>query len=177
MVTICWGSPTRVGCAATRRTNRVFDHLNAPAGLRAAPVAGPRGAEYARLNGRAGTGSRVAQSNPLAVSVNRATVRPGDILVATVHAIAGDVATPVDAYAVVETPAGGWISLQTDGPLQPGLVPIARAITLPTVTSPFVFPIPAGTPAGLCHWIAGLTTPGTLSLVWPLVSTPFTIAP
>lgn len=156
---------------------QVFDQFNAPADLRADAVAGPRWAEYVRLNGRAGTGGRVAQIDPLAVGVNQATVRAGETLVATVRATAGIVTSPVDAYVVVETPSGSVVSLQTNGRLQPGLVPIARAVTLPTGTLPFAFPIPAGAPAGLYRWIAGLTTPGTLSLVWPLVATPFMIAP
>ena len=140
-------------------------------------MAGPRWAEYVRLNGRAGTGGRVAQADPLAVAVNQASFRAGDTMVATVRASAGVLTTAVDAYVVVQTPGGELLSLEPRGALRPGLAPLARGVVLPSVAVPFVFPLPAGVPPGLYRWIAGVTAPGTLTLAWPLVFTPFTIVP
>ena len=67
-------------------------------------------------------------------------------MVATVQAVGGVVTQPIDAYVVVQT-GGGLLSLQLDGRLVPGLVPIARNIVLPTVAAPFAFPL-AGAPPG-----------------------------
>jgi hypothetical protein len=35
----------------------------------------------------------------------------------------------------------------------------------------------AGAPPGAYVWMAGVTTPGTLSLVSPIATTPFTVTP
>jgi hypothetical protein len=112
---------------------------------------------------------------PLSVTLNQPTLTRGDVLVATVHAAAGVVTTPADAYVVVQVP-GGFLSLQLNGHLVPGLVPIARDVMVPTVSIPFSFPL-TGAPPGNYVWLAGLTRPGTLDLVAPLASAPFTIVP
>ena len=117
----------------------------------------------------------VVPALPLSVTLNQSTFTTGDVLVATVNVVGGVVTTPVDAYVVVQVP-GGFLSLQIDGRLVPGLVPIARAVVLPTLAVPFSFPL-AGAPPGAYAWIAGVTAPGTLSLAAPLSQTPFTITP
>lgn len=112
---------------------------------------------------------------PLTVTLNSTSFRPSDTMVATVQAVAGLVPGPIDAYVVIQ--AGGvLLSLQLDGRLVPGLVPIARGIILPTIAAPFAFPL-AGAPPGAYTWLAGATTPGTLTLVAPIASTPFAITP
>lgn len=121
------------------------------------------------------TGSVGPPAVPLAVTLNQTTFRPGDTLIATVRAVGGVVASPVDAYVVVQA-GGAWLSLQLDGRLVPGLVPIARRVVLPSVDVPFAFPL-AGVPPGSFAWVAGLTLPGSLSLVAPLQTTPFAIVP
>ncbi len=121
-----------------------------------------------------GTASGAA-TLPLSVSLNRATFQPSDTLVATVQAVGGLVTVPIDAYVVLQ--AGGAIySLQLDGRLVPGLVPLARNVVVPTGSAAFSFPL-AGAPPGTYTWIAGVTSAGTLSLLAPLASTPFTITP
>ena len=117
-----------------------------------------------------------SQSVPLSVSLNKATFSRGETLVSTVNAVGGLINTPVDAYVVVDTGGGGFLSLQLDGRLVPGLVPIARGLVLPTVSAPFAFPL-AGAPPGAYTWMAAVTTPGTLTLVSPVASTPFMIVP
>ena len=112
---------------------------------------------------------------PLSVTLNQASFRPGDTMVATVQAVGGLVPVAVDAYVVVQA-GGALLSLQLDGRLVPGLVPIARNIVLPTVAAPFAFPL-AGAPPGSYTWLAGVTTPGTLTLVAPIASTTFSITP
>ena len=115
-------------------------------------------------------------SSPISVTLNKTTFSSTDTLVATVTAVGGVIAVPVDAYVVVEVAGGAFLSLQLDGRLVPGLTPIARNIMLPSVAVPFAFPL-AGAPPGSYRWLAAVTSPGTLTLVSPLASTPFTIAP
>lgn len=116
-----------------------------------------------------------ALATPLSVSLNQTTFTRSQTMVATVNAVAGQVTTPIDAYVVVQ--AGGLLlSLQLDGRLVPGLVPIARGIVLPTVSAPFAFPL-AGAPPGNYQWLAAVTAPGTLALVSPIAATPFTVVP
>lgn len=122
-----------------------------------------------------GCATAAAGTLPLSVLVNQPSYRQGDTMVATVRAVGGLVPSAVDAYVVVQ--AGGvLLSLQLDGRLVPGLVPIARGIVLPTVSAPFAFPL-AGAPPGTYTWLAGVTTPGSLALVAPLASTTFTVTP
>ncbi len=111
---------------------------------------------------------------PLSVSLTKDTFSTAETLVATVQARAGVVPTPVDAYIVVQKPDGSMTSLQTDGRLVPGLVPIARGLLLPTTTLNFSFAL-AGVPPGNYLWLAGVTSPGTLTTVTPVASTPFRI--
>jgi hypothetical protein len=125
-------------------------------------------------NEACGTASGTA-TLPLSVTLNQTSFRTSDTMVATVQAVGGVVPGAVDAYVVVQA-GGALLSLQLDGRLVPGLVPIARNIALPTVAAPFAFPL-AGAPAGSYTWLAGVTTPGTLTLVAPIASTPFTITP
>lgn len=112
---------------------------------------------------------------PLSVSLNKSTFTRSDTLVATVTAVAGVVTEPIDAYVVLEA-GGGYYSLQLDGRLVPGLIPLARGVVLPNGSAPFSFPL-SGAPPGTYTWIAGVAAPGTASLLSPLVSTPFTITP
>lgn len=111
---------------------------------------------------------------PLSVSLPKTTYLSTETLVLSVNAVGGLVNTPVDAYVVVDAGGGGFLSLQLDGRLVPGLVPIARGIVLPTISAPFGLPL-AAAPPGSYTWMAAVTTPGTLSLVSPIVSTPFTV--
>lgn len=112
---------------------------------------------------------------PLAVSLNGSTFTRNDTLVATVRATAGLVAAPVDAYVVVQA-GGSFLSLQLDGRLVPGLVPLARGVVVPTAAVSFAYPL-AGVPPGAYAWIAAVTAPGTLTPLSPLVTAPFTISP
>ncbi|MFN7978206.1 MAG: fibronectin type III domain-containing protein [Vicinamibacterales bacterium] len=120
-------------------------------------------------------GTAAGTASPLSVTLNKASFRANETMVATVNAVGGVVPTAVDAYVVVQ--AGGvLLSLQLDGRLVPGLVPIARGLVLPTVSAPFAFPL-AGAPTGAYTWLAGVTQPGTLTLVAPLASAAFTVTP
>jgi hypothetical protein len=112
----------------------------------------------------------------LRVSMNQATFTSSDLLVATVDAVAGVAPSAVDAYVVVQLPQGGYLSLQLNGSLVPGLVPIARGVVVPTVSLPFTFPLARASP-GSYAWLAAVTVPGTLQAVGAIVRTPFAIVP
>jgi hypothetical protein len=120
-----------------------------------------------------GVGSQ--PSFPIAVVVNQAALRRSDTLVVEVRAVAGVVSTPVDAYVVVQA-AGSHYSLQLDGRLVPGLVPIARHVVVPSATLAFAFPL-ADAPLGHHAWHAAVTVPGTLTPMAPIATTAFSIVP
>jgi len=124
-------------------------------------------------NEACGTPSAAAGAS-LTVTLPKTTYLSTETMVLTVNAVGGLVNTPIDAYVVVQDASGGYMSLQMNGGLVPGLVPIARGIVLPTVNAPFGLPL-AGAPPGSYTWLAALTSPGSLTVVSPIVSTPFTI--
>ena len=165
------------GLRGDESDQQIYDYFNAPAELRADAVAGPRWVDYVRLNARSGSGGRVAQVDPLGVALNQATFRTGEAMIATVHAEAGLVTRPVDAYVVMQLPFGGFVSLQPNGQLRPGLAPIARGVVVPTATVSYTFPIGPAVPPGLYAWVTALTQPGTFTLEWPLLYRAFQIAP
>lgn len=130
----------------------------------------------AYTNEACGTATGATTTAPLSVSLNKATFTTSETLVSTVTAVGGLISTPIDAYVVIDAGAGGIFSLQLDGSLVPGLIPIARGIVLSSASVPFGFPL-AGAPPGTYQWLAAVTSPGTLTLVSPIASTPFTIVP
>ncbi len=128
----------------------------------------------AYTNEACGTATAAAAS-PLSVGLSKSTYSRSETLIATVNAVGGLVATPIDAYVLLQAGAAVF-SLQLDGQLLPGLVPIARNIVLSSVSVPFGFPL-AVAPPGAYVWVAAVTSPGSLTLVSPIASTPFTIVP
>lgn len=116
----------------------------------------------------------MAEVSPVRVTLDRPTYRTNQTMVATVR-VTQDFVTPVDTYVVMQGP-GGLMSLQLDGRLVPGLVPIARSVVLPTIDVPFGVPL-VGAPPGPYVWMTGVTSPGTLSIVSPIAYTPFTVTP
>ncbi len=155
---------------------QVYDYFGAPSELRADRTAGPRWLDYVRLNARPwSTGGGVPMS-PLTVTLNQSTFTRHEALVVTAHATAGVIQGAVDAYIVVQLTNGSFLSLQQSGQLVPGLVPIARAVVLPTLSVPFTFPL-AMAPPGSYAWLAAVTSPGTLNLLSAIERVPFTIAP
>jgi hypothetical protein len=121
-------------------------------------------------------GTAYASSSPLSVSLNQSTLSASATMVAVVNVVGGVVPSAIDAYVVLDAGGGAVFSLQADGSVVPGLLPIARGIVLATASVPFVFPL-AGAPPGNYVWMTAITTPGTLSLVSPVTSTPFTVVP
>lgn len=121
-----------------------------------------------------GCGTAVATASPITVTLDRTTYRQSQSMTVTVHSHGG-FAAPVDAYVLVQG-TGMTLSLQLDGRLVPGLVPIARNIVPPTLSAPFSFPL-ASAPPGTYMWVAGVTAPGSLTMVSPVATTTFTVTP
>lgn len=134
-----------------------------------------RGSDGVWDRGALELGATAPSPAPLSVTVNQATFRQSDTLVATVRGVGGVLPTPVDAYVVLQA-GGAWLSLQLDGRLVSGVVPIARNVVIPSGSMSFAFPL-AAAPFGSYTWLAGVTLPGALTLVAPLQTTPFSIVP
>jgi hypothetical protein len=87
--------------------------------------------------------------------------------------VPGTSSRPVDAYIVVNLPTGQFMSLQLDGRLVPGIVPMARRFV------PFnyegILANPTFNERGSYTWYAVLTEPGTLNFVSPLQQTTFVV--
>jgi hypothetical protein len=113
---------------------------------------------------------------PLSVSLNQTSFASTGTMVAVVNAVGGVVPSAIDAYVVLDAGGGAVFSLQADGSLVPGLLPIARGIVLATASVPFVFPL-AAAPTGTYMWLTAITSPGTHALVSPVTSTSFTVLP
>ena len=90
----------------------------------------------------------------------------------------GTLTAPVDAYIVVGTPDGQLLSLQLDGRLLPGLVPIGRNFVPFAFNGPvFQLNLPAGAPVGAYVFYAALASPGTLNLLTPIATAVLTVSP
>jgi hypothetical protein len=165
------------GLRGNESDREIFDYFQAPDDLRADRVAGPRWAEFVRLNARQAVSPAPVPQEALAVAVDRSAYRVGDVMRLEVRATGGVVNEPADAYVALQLPAGGLLALQTNGSLLPTLFPLVRNVTVPTITVPFAFQIPPGAPVGSYVWLGGLTRPGSLSLLAPLSTATFQIVP
>lgn len=113
----------------------------------------------------------------LTTAVNDVEFGPGDSLAVTVSLAPGAVATPADAYVVLELPNGQLMSWTGSG-LVPGLVPIARGIVpVPFEGAIAQIVVPRGAPPGRYTWLSALSAAGTLNLITPIAESVFTITP
>jgi hypothetical protein len=102
---------------------------------------------------------------PLTTALNQARFTPGQALVLTAT-LTPAVATPVDAYILVDVPGGGTYSLQLGGGIVPGVVPIASGFV------PFAYAgtvlqhtFTGGEPQGAYQFRAYLTHAGTSQVI------------
>lgn len=90
----------------------------------------------------------------------------------------GGLTSPVDAYVVVGTATGQLLSLQLNGSLVPGLVPIGRGFVPFTYNGPiFSLQFPPGSAPGPYVVYAALASPGTLNLLTPIATAVVTVTP
>ncbi len=112
---------------------------------------------------------------PISVSLGQTAFSQAGTLDLTLQSHRGVVNAPVDVYVTVQG-AGLVYSLQLDGRVVPGAVPMARGVVLRDQTLRFQFALGA-VPVGTHAFVAGVTTPGSASLVMPPSTTPFTVTP
>jgi hypothetical protein len=123
--------------------------------------------------------SRFARQDRWAISVtlNGSQFGPGQSMSVVATVVPQPPTSPlVDAYVVLRFPTGDFYSLQADGRLLPGVIPMARNFR----PSAFLSRVHAFTftgiePAGTYVWYAALTHPGTLTLTSDLYQTSFTV--
>lgn len=114
----------------------------------------------------------------LCVQTSAASVAVGGAVTVSAVMNPGALASPVDAYVVVAQPNGQVLSLQLNGTLVPGLVPIGRGFVPFAYNGPiFQLAFPNGTPPGGYVFYSALTSPGTLNLLTPIATTTVTVAP
>jgi hypothetical protein len=136
------------------------------------------------VEGVAAPGAVIAASTPtltgampgLQLHLNQASFTRGDTLTVSANLGTLPIARPVDAYVVVQLPGGALLSLQRDGSLVPGIVPIAKAFV------PFDFEgqvaqymFTGAEPKGTYTWYSVLTEGGTMNFVSPLRQINFTV--
>lgn len=114
----------------------------------------------------------------LCTSTSAASVATGGSVLVSATMNPGALTSPVDAYVVMATPDGRFLSLQLDGRLLPGLVPIGRGFVPFAYSGPiFQMTIPPGTPAGAYVFYSALAAPGTLNLVTPIATAVMVVTP
>jgi ELWxxDGT repeat protein len=125
---------------------------------------------------RAVTATFAVQQSELPVVVltlNGATYRTGDTLLATATLTPGATPLLVDAYVVVQVPSGAFLSLTPQG-LIPGLVPFAAGfVPVPFGGELLRYTFTGGEPPGPYTWMTALTHAGTLTVIGTIDQDPF----
>jgi streptogramin lyase len=130
---------------------------------------------------------RLAPSEPppvpaLSLTLDRTHVAAGQTLRLTAILTPGTAApAAVDAYVVAQLPGGGLRSLQEDGRVVPGVVPIARGVIPESALGGEVEIRFTGVEApGTYQWLAALAPAGSLDhvdLIGAVAQHPFTVRP
>lgn len=111
-------------------------------------------------------------------SVSTSTVASGGTTTLNITMHPGSLIGAVDAYVVLQSPAGQYYSLQLNGTFVPGVVPVARGFgAFPYDGAVMLVSVPAGSPAGTYQLLSALTQAGTVNLVTAISSTTVTVAP
>ena len=102
----------------------------------------------------------------LQLALNQTSFRPVQTIILTAALAPGTAPVAVDAYVVLELPAGILLSLQLDGQVVPGIVPIARGLTPFAFSGELLRYTFTGTePVGTYTWKAVLTQAGTGNII------------
>jgi DNA-binding beta-propeller fold protein YncE len=102
----------------------------------------------------------------------------GDTMTATLTFSPGQISSAIDAYAVIQTPDGGFLSLQASGQIVAGLSPfVARIAPAPASWTPLRYQFTGKEPAGAYKWLTALTEAGTLNVIGAVNQQVFTVSP
>ena len=116
--------------------------------------------------------------HPLALSLNATAFKPGDSMVLTLTLTPGNISGPVDAYVMIRLPDASILSLQSNGAVVPGAVPLAGGYTLFPLSGELLrIQLPDGIPAGTFTWVGQVTQAGTPNVIGVVDEVPFTLVP
>lgn len=109
--------------------------------------------------------------------MNASAFRVGDPFVLSVALSPGPVPVTADLYVVLQTPTGEYWSLTPAG-VRVGVFPLGRR-TVGAASSVELarLPLPGGLAFGAYTWYTALAAPGTFTLLTPVRSTTFAVAP
>ncbi|MGH7268312.1 MAG: InlB B-repeat-containing protein [Candidatus Rokuibacteriota bacterium] len=112
------------------------------------------------------------------LQLNKLAFRPGETMILTATLTSGTAGIVVDAYIVIQTPDGGFFSLQgTEAPV-PGIAPIVRGFTpVPFAGEIIRYTFSGGEPTGIYRWFGALTEAGTLRVIGAPDQHVFTFSP
>ena len=114
----------------------------------------------------------------LALGLNQSSFRTGGALSLTATVAPGATPSTVDVYVALSLPGGFLLFLQGDGSLTWVLQPMVRNWTGgPFSRQIFSYTFSGWEPGGNYTWQAAFAAPGTLNLLGPIVSVPFTFSP
>lgn len=114
----------------------------------------------------------------LALSLNPASFRSGQILTLTATVTPGPTPVTADVYVAVQLPDETLLFLLGDGSITGSLQPIVRNWTIsPFSGQIFTYTFGGGEPVGNYAWLAAFTEPGTLNFIGGIVQVPFSFRP
>lgn len=109
--------------------------------------------------------------------MNASAFRVGDPFVLSVALTPGPVPVAADLYVVLQTPTGEYWSLTPAG-VRVGVFPLGRRTVDAAASVELArLPLPGGLAFGAYTWYTALAAPGTFTLLTPIRTTAFTIAP
>lgn len=130
-------------------------------------------------NADRGADLKYARGTPqvrLRLALNQADFRSGETLSLQASVTPGPVSFMADAYVAIALPTGGLLFLQGDGSLSLEPRPLVHNWPVSHFSGEiFRYTFGGGEPPGSYRWLAAFTKPGTLSLIEPLVSVPFSL--
>jgi hypothetical protein len=120
----------------------------------------------------------VAVPPTLALQLNGTTFHRGDTMILSATMTSGSNASTVDGYVVMQLPNGVFVSLLVGPRLGPGLMPfVSGFVPFSFAGEIFRYTFTGAEPTGTYAWFAGLTQPGTLSLVSGISQASFSFSP
>jgi hypothetical protein len=108
--------------------------------------------------------------------LNQQDFHAGQTMVLSATLSPGSVAVPADVYIVLRTDRGSLLSLQGDGRIVPGVLPIARGVTPARFTGEIVrYTFQGDEPVGTHAWLGAIAQAGTARLLGPVDQKDFTV--
>jgi hypothetical protein len=170
---LCYASQTAVTVTATPSGGSVFSGFSG-----CDSVAGNQ-CTVAVSSFKVVIGTFSGGGSSLILQLNQsAPYHPGQTMTLIATLSPGPTPTPVDVYVVVQLPNLSFLSLQLNGGVVSGIVPIAQGIVPFQITTTLLqYTFNGGEPVGNYAWLGGLTAPGTLNVVGNIATAHFSFGP